>query len=68
MPTPKLLSVRRTASDLVAAHDGIATLEFAIISLPFLALLFSIMELGLMFMASTSIESHKVWPLPVRQD
>jgi len=60
MPPFALTSVRRALRDFVAARDGLATLEFAIISLPFLALLFSIMELGLMFMASTTIESATV--------
>jgi Flp pilus assembly protein TadG len=60
MPTLKLPSVRRAVSDFVAARSGATAVEFAIISLPFLGLLFSIMELGLIFMASTSIDSATV--------
>jgi Flp pilus assembly protein TadG len=47
-------------SGLAAARGGAAAVEFAIISLPFLALLFSILELGLIFMASTTIEAATV--------
>ena len=37
-----------------------AAVEFAIISIPFLTLLFSILELGVMFMGSTTIEAATV--------
>jgi Flp pilus assembly protein TadG len=57
MPRFKFTSVRRAVSDFVAARGGATAVEFAIVSLPFLALLFSIMELGLIFMASSSIDS-----------
>jgi len=47
-------------SSPLAARGGAAAVEFAIISLPFLAILFSILELGLIFMASTTIEAATV--------
>ena len=60
MPFFKLNSIRRAVSGFAAARGGATVVEFGIISLPFLALLFSIMELGLIFMASITIESATV--------
>jgi Flp pilus assembly protein TadG len=59
-PPPKLFPVRRAIRGFGAAQGGAAAIEFAIVSLPFLALLFSIMELGLIFMASTTIDAATV--------
>ena len=44
----------------LAARSGMAAVEFAIISIPFLTVLFSILELGTMFMGSTTIEAATV--------
>jgi Flp pilus assembly protein TadG len=60
MPPPKLNSIERVLRGLAAARDGATAVEFAIICLPFLVLLFSILELGMIFMASTTIESATV--------
>jgi Flp pilus assembly protein TadG len=58
--TPKSPTAKRRLRGLIAARDGVAAVEFAIISIPFLALLFSILELGVMFMGSTTIEAATV--------
>lgn len=47
----------RPGRGLIAARGGATAVEFAIVALPFLALLFAIMELGLLFMASTTLQS-----------
>ena len=57
MPASKPTLFRRDLRRLIAARDGATVVEFAIISLPFLALFASILELGLMFMASTTIDA-----------
>src|SRR5579871_5744968 len=41
----------------LAERSGAAAVEFAMIAAPFLALLFAIIELGMIFVASTTIES-----------
>jgi Flp pilus assembly protein TadG len=48
---------RRRLRALASADGGATAVEFAMISIPFLALLFSIFELGAMFMASTAIDA-----------
>ena len=53
-------SPRRPLRDLPAARGGATAVEFAMVALPFFALLFSIMELGMMFLASTTIEAATV--------
>jgi Flp pilus assembly protein TadG len=60
MPPPTHNSIKRGLRGLAASRDGATAVEFAIISLPFLGLLFSILELGMIFMASTTIESATV--------
>src|ERR1700679_4285732 len=60
MPPPTFRSIRRVLRRLAGSRDGATVVEFAIVSLPFLALLFSILELGMIFMASTTIESSTV--------
>jgi Flp pilus assembly protein TadG len=60
MPSPTLTQMQRRLRGFAAARGGAAAVEFAIVSLPFLALLFSILELGMIFMASTTIESATV--------
>jgi len=40
-----------------SAKGGATAVEFALVSIPFLALLFAIFELGAMFMASTALDS-----------
>ncbi|HEX3919628.1 MAG TPA: TadE/TadG family type IV pilus assembly protein [Caulobacteraceae bacterium] len=46
--------------DLYASERGATAVEFAMIALPFFALLFSILELGMMFMTATTIEAATV--------
>lgn len=60
MPLSKLILVWRGMRGFIGARSGVAAIEFAIVSLPFLAVLFSILELGLIFMASTTIDSATV--------
>jgi Flp pilus assembly protein TadG len=55
-PAPIMPTLRR----LAASRDGASAVEFAIVCMPFLVLLFSILELGMIFMASTTIESATV--------
>ena len=45
------------ARALLRREDGAAALEFAVVSAPFLALLFAIMETALMFFASQTLET-----------
>jgi Flp pilus assembly protein TadG len=42
---------------LARSRSGATAVEFAIIGAPFLGLLFTILELGMMFMASTSLDA-----------
>jgi Flp pilus assembly protein TadG len=44
-------------SDLIASRRGATAVEFAMIAVPFFALLFGVLELGLLFMASTAIDA-----------
>jgi Flp pilus assembly protein TadG len=44
----------------LADRTGATAVEFAMVALPFFALLFSIMELGMMFMTSTTIDAATV--------
>jgi Flp pilus assembly protein TadG len=58
----KILSVLRRVSpvalhQLAARNDGAAALEFGLVAAPFLALLFGIMETGLVFFAGQTLES-----------
>lgn len=52
---------RRRARALLArfhaSQDGATAVEFALVALPFFTLLFAILELGLVFMVSTSLEN-----------
>ena len=48
---------RRRALRFAGDRRGAAAVEFALIALPFFMLLFGKLELGLLFMASTTIES-----------
>jgi Flp pilus assembly protein TadG len=57
MPPVTIPSIRRFLRSFVAANSGIAAVEFAIVSIPFLVVLFSILELGALFMGSTAIEA-----------
>ena len=54
---PILRSACRLLRRLAAAEGGATAVEFAIISIPFFALMFAIFELGAMFVASTSIDA-----------
>jgi len=40
-----------------AARRGATTVEFAFVAIPFLALVFGVLELGLVFLASTTLEN-----------
>jgi Flp pilus assembly protein TadG len=52
-----LSAVRRRLRGLPGAQAGATAVEFAMIAIPFMALLFSIFELGAMFMASTAMDA-----------
>ncbi len=43
--------------DLIASRRGAAAVEFAMVAFPFFMLLFGILELGMLFMASTAIDA-----------
>jgi Flp pilus assembly protein TadG len=60
MPTRDPIQPHRRLRGLFAARGGMAAVEFAIVSIPFLTLMFSIFELGVMFMGSTTIEAATV--------
>jgi Flp pilus assembly protein TadG len=60
MPPRQINPIVRVLRGLAASRGGATAVEFAIICLPFLVLLFSILELGMIFMASTTIESAAV--------
>jgi Flp pilus assembly protein TadG len=60
MPLFTLPRIKRRLRDFATSQSGVAAVEFAIVSVPFLALLFSILELGMMFMGSTTIEAASV--------
>ncbi|HEY2707484.1 MAG TPA: TadE/TadG family type IV pilus assembly protein [Caulobacteraceae bacterium] len=53
MSNPSLHALRR----FTGARSGATAVEFAIICAPFFALLFSILELGLIFMGSTAMDA-----------
>ncbi len=59
MPKPPS-RLRRRLARFARAERGATAVEFAILAFPFFALLFSIMELGMMFIASTTIEAATV--------
>jgi Flp pilus assembly protein TadG len=60
MPACKLTTIGGRVRGFAADRSGVAAVEFAIVSVPFLALLFSILEIGILFMASTTIEAATV--------
>jgi len=60
MPAPKLPCAQRLCTRFLRAQDGMAAVEFAIVSIPFFIVLFSILELGALFMGSTAIEAATV--------
>ncbi len=47
---------RAAASRFARAKKGATAVEFALIALPFFMLLFGVLELGMLFMASTTVE------------
>ena len=55
--SPAPSAVRGFARRLLGATRGATAVEFAMIGLPFFALLCSVFELGMMFMTSTTIEA-----------
>jgi Flp pilus assembly protein TadG len=59
MPSAPSLA-RRFVRRFLASRRGATAVEFAIIAVPFLALMFSIVELGMMFVASSAIEASTV--------
>jgi Flp pilus assembly protein TadG len=54
---PVRSAARRRLRAFATAQGGATAVEFAMISIPFLALLFAIFELGAMFMASSAIDA-----------
>ena len=52
--------MRRGFRGFRRARQGAAAVEFALVATPFLALMFGIGELGLLFMAATNIESATI--------
>lgn len=54
-PAPPRL--RRALRAFAKARGGATAVEFALISIPFLAMLFAIFELGAIFMTSTALDS-----------
>lgn len=59
MPTrsPAVHRVRRFAARFARGRRGAAAVEFALVSIPFFALLFGIIEIGLIFFVSTTLEN-----------
>lgn len=56
VPTP-LLRARRFVARFGAARSGSAAVEFAFVALPFLTLLFAVLELGMVFLVSTTLQN-----------
>ena len=54
---PPVRPAARRPRAFISADGGATAVEFAMISIPFLALVFAIFELGAMFMASTAIDA-----------
>ncbi len=54
---PPVRPAARRLRAFASADGGATAVEFALISIPFLALLFALFELGAMFMASTAIDA-----------
>ena len=52
----RFAGVRRAGGRLRDEEDGIAAMEFAILALPFLMLLFGILELAIVFFASAALD------------
>jgi Flp pilus assembly protein TadG len=52
----RLSAPARAARRLLRRQDGTAAVEFALVALPFLALLFAIIETGLVFFAGQALE------------
>ena len=59
MPVGRLARRRRLRAFLVST-DGATAVEFAMIALPFFALLFGVLELGMLFMASSTIDAATI--------
>jgi len=57
MATTALLRARRFLARFRAARRGSAAVEFAFVALPFLALLFAVLELGMVFLVSTTLQN-----------
>src|SRR5579872_7606870 len=51
---------RRSVRAVFASRDGATAVEFAMVAVPFFALLFGVLELGMLFMASTTIDAATV--------
>ena len=49
--------LNRAVSEFAAAREGATAIEFALISIPFLMLLFGVLELALVFLAATTLEN-----------
>ena len=55
--TPARQRLRRMLRSLIRSERGAAAVEMALVAVPFLMLLFGIVEIGLIFMISTSLEN-----------
>lgn len=56
MPASKT-AIHARLRDLIASRRGATAVEFAMVAFPFFALLFGILELGMLFMASTAMDA-----------
>lgn len=57
MAITSLLRARRFIARFRAEKRGSAAVEFAFVALPFLALLFAVLELGMVFLVSTTLQN-----------
>lgn len=58
MPRSRLtLRAQRLIRRFMAARQGSAAVEFAFVALPFLTLLFAVLELGMVFLVSTTLQN-----------
>lgn len=56
-PAGRLLARSGLLARFARAEDGVAAIEFAFVAIPFLILIFAIIELGLAFLASMTLEN-----------
>lgn len=56
MPKPPRLSLRSFALDALGDRSGATAVEFAIVAMPFLFLMFALFELGMVFVVSSTLD------------